>query len=346
MEDVLINLAKLHRNVSQTLKRPSNFDRNLNVLDTEFKDIKNHLKTVNLFFIKDVCIVWKFQLGMSLYREGKILNCSIKDYRDEPPSYTEPKYPKLKGKTLSLVTFEKTRNNFAHFILEKLPILFYFDSLLGLKDFDYYLVDAGNLKAFIELSDIMGLQGMPIALERDGSIEVEELYLSEPLAHPMNKVDPIISKAYQDLVSKLDIPPSVGNSRIYIERKKGRRGVVNDIELKQLLEHYDFSIVSFDSMPLLEQIQIMNKADIILSVHGAALANLVFTSPRKKVTCIEIIPNHYVTPAFWILSRGLGIDYYAVEPRGSWSKSRDFKAHQSDVYIDIDKLKNTLQDIL
>lgn len=339
-------LASLNRDITRIFKRPSNFINDLSVLDISFKDIKSSPGTVSLFKSEEVTIVWTFKEGMALYRNNKELKCKVIDYKIDPPKYTEPNSFKLSGKTLSLVRFKATRNNFAHFILEKFPLLFYFDILLGLCDFDYYLVDKGNLNTFLELAKIMGLKGKPIPLGRDGSLEIEELYFSNHLSHPMNKVDPIVYRSYRDLVSKLNFNNDIKYSRIYIERKHGRRGIVNDSEFQIFLESHGFVSISFDNISMLQQIEIINKAEIILSVHGAALANLVFTDSKKIVTCIEILPNHYATPAFWVLSRGLGIKYYAIEPKGQWALTRNFEHHQADIYVDIDKLMDNIGHLL
>lgn len=339
-------LASINRDVTRIFKRPSNFINDLTVLDISFKNIKSSPGEVSLFKSEEVTIVWTFKEGMALYRNNKELKHKVVDYKINPPKYTEPNDFKLRGKTLSLVRFKETRNNFAHFILEKFPLLFYFDILLGLCDFDYYLVDEGNINTFLELAEIIGLKGKPVPLGRDGSLEIEELYFSNHLSHPMNKLDPIIYKSYRDLVSKLHFDNDIKYPKIYIERKRGRRGIINDSEFQLFLENQGFVSISFDNMPMVRQIEIINKAEIILSVHGAALANLVFTNNKKIVTCIEILPNKYATPAFWILSRSLGVQYYAIEPKGQWSLTRDFKYHQADVHVDIDKLRDDIGHLL
>lgn len=339
-------LVSLNRDMTRIFKRPSNFSNDLSVLDISFKDIKSSPDTVSLFKAKEVTIVWSFKEGMALYRNNKELKNKVIDYKTNPPKYSEPNGCKLSGRTLSLVRFKDTRNNFAHFILEKFPLLFYFDVLLGLCDFDYYLVDEGNLDTFLELAEIMGLKGKPIPLSRDGSLEIEELYFSNHLSHPMNKVDPIIYKYYRNLVSKLNFGNDIKHRKIYIERKRGRRGIVNESEFQIFLESHGFVSICFDNISMVRQIEIMNNAEIILSVHGAALANLVFTNNKKTVTCIEILPNHYATPAFWVLSTGLGIKYYAIEPKGQWALTRDFEHHQADVHVDIDKLRDDIGHLL
>ncbi|MDZ4816965.1 MAG: glycosyltransferase family 61 protein [Verrucomicrobiota bacterium] len=82
--------------------------------------------------------------------------------------------------------------------------------------------------------------------------------------------------------------PIVGR-RIYISRKNAKfRRIVNEDELSFLLEQEGFEkIVIGDEMELEERIGIFSEASSVVSVHGAALVNLMYCRPETSV--LEIL---------------------------------------------------------
>ena len=129
--------------------------------------------------------------------------------------------------------------------------------------------------------------------------------------------------------------------RIFITRSVGKRGIVNEDEVNAILKKYHFINISFDNLPMEEQMNIIYNAEIVAGVHGAGLSNLVFSSQHTKC-CIEIIPKSHVTPAFWFLSSSLGLSYFVVPPKEGWHKIIDIKTANLDVNVDIVKLEEAI----
>ncbi len=76
-----------------------------------------------------------------------------------------------------------------------------------------------------------------------------------------------------------------GSRRIYISRKTAaHRKLVNEQELEQKLKAYGFESYSFDRLDFADQVRVMRSAECIVTVHGAALANLIFAQPGTKVS--------------------------------------------------------------
>lgn len=100
--------------------------------------------------------------------------------------------------------------------------------------------------------------------------------------------------------------------RIYVTRKKAKyRKVANEQDVIALLENYNFSVVDFDDLTFWEQLAQMQAAKIIVAVHGAGVANVIFANPRTKI--LELL-HEYKTPSayrfpYWIASEVMGNEY-------------------------------------
>ena len=101
-------------------------------------------------------------------------------------------------------------------------------------------------------------------------------------------------------------------NRVYITRKTAaHRKLVNESELEQYLQAYGFQSYSFDRLDFAEQVRIMRSAECVVTVHGAALANLIFARPGTRV--IEICPiGRYNADCFPRLSHKLGHHHLSI----------------------------------
>ncbi|MCL6588577.1 MAG: glycosyltransferase family 61 protein [Firmicutes bacterium] len=136
--------------------------------------------------------------------------------------------------------------------------------------------------------------------------------------------------------------------RIYITRENSeRRKVVNEPEVKELLRKYDFEILDCDRAPFEKQIAVMSRADTLVSVHGAALTNMLFLPPGSKVLELhrrKMTRFDHHSKSYWYLSCSLGHRYYhqTCEPTGQY-KTDFFKA---DFFVDIQELEKNLKRML
>jgi len=118
-----------------------------------------------------------------------------------------------------------------------------------------------------------------------------------------------------ELMVKRGIRPVPGYERIYVSRADARyRNVLNEHEVMAHLSALGFRSVSLSRLSVYEQAQIFASAQIIVSPHGAGLANLVFCQPGTKV--VEFFSPLYVNPVFWILSNQVSLDYHYLLGEG------------------------------
>lgn len=105
------------------------------------------------------------------------------------------------------------------------------------------------------------------------------------------------------------IPLKRVKRRIYVSRANASLRVMsNETELIALLSLYDFETVFFEEMTFEQQIVLMQESDILLGVHGANLANLVFMNPGATV--IEIAAPELLNNVYYRLALYTSLKYY------------------------------------
>lgn len=130
--------------------------------------------------------------------------------------------------------------------------------------------------------------------------------------------------------------------RIYISRKKSkRRKIVNEDKLVDLLKFFHFDIICMEDFSFDEQIQIMKNTSILVSSHGAGLANVNFLNEKSKI--IELTPiiddfKKFRYP-FWRMSTLLDLQYYCIFC-GIANTTKD--QYESDIIVDLKKIESLL----
>ena len=95
------------------------------------------------------------------------------------------------------------------------------------------------------------------------------------------------------------------NKRLLVARKRAARAIYNLGEVEACLARYGFETVYLEGMSVADQILLFQRAEFVISPHGAALANLIFCEPGTKV--IEFMPAADMRPHFWLISEKLNL---------------------------------------
>lgn len=94
--------------------------------------------------------------------------------------------------------------------------------------------------------------------------------------------------------------------RVFISRK-GKRRLMNEHEVEQTLQEYGFEKFYFEDIPISEQWSIARNAKVVVGLHGAALASLVFNNSAVKV--VELFHPGYVVNMYRTMTNAV---------RGTW----------------------------
>ncbi len=160
----------------------------------------------------------------------------------------------------------------------------------------------------------------------------------------------------------LDIPPWVveflrsrllpaqqasATERVYITRGAQRhsRSIVNEAQVRDVLDQFGFRAVDPGTLSVSEQIELFRSAAVIVSPHGAALANLVFASPGAAV--LELFPPDYINTCYYgLLAHLPEVRYRYLIGKGPQSQPGDkLWGIASDITVDVEALRSVLKEL-
>ena len=131
-------------------------------------------------------------------------------------------------------------------------------------------------------------------------------------------------------------------ARIYIVRA-GRRKIIEELALIEMLKKYDFKIIEDKPRTLAEQMALFNNAEFIIGPHGAAFANVIWCEPDTHL--VELFATNYAPIHFRYLSAMMGMKYsaYSREPIVHMSTAESISA---DISVSVPDIEAYLQKIL
>ena len=208
-----------------------------------------------------------------------------------------PRFKKnVNGSILSLLSGGGANNNYFHWLYDVLPRLALFEQFQNFKKPDYILVPNNELNFQKTSLHLLGFQNKQILSSKSfRHFDYAKMYITD---HPYNitnitevdheKIPSWISKWLKEKFLRENLKNS-DFKRIYIDRddidpeRNSNRRIINEVELRNMLEKLGFTFVKLKELSFNKQISIFHNAQIILGLHGAGFANLVFCKPTTKV---------------------------------------------------------------
>ena len=134
---------------------------------------------------------------------------------------------------------------------------------------------------------------------------------------------------------------------VYITRGQtpNNRRVVNEDEVLATLAPLGFEVVDFDHLTVREQIKTFAELDVLVAPHGAALANLVFSSPGS--TLLELFPADAPVADYWLMSAGVeGLEYQYLCGTGPPVTRHRHWFNMADITVDVPVMAAMVERIL
>ncbi|TWT34875.1 glycosyltransferase family 61 protein [Blastopirellula retiformator] len=214
---------------------------------------------------------------------------------EAPPSHL-PRPTKVKGDVLAMTRFLAHRNYY-HWTLEMLSQL----RLLEQADVSYDYVAASKRRAFARQTlELLGIPAEKIVLTNHYThLQADRLIVpSAGHFYPQAEgVRYLRERMRRQSWSHYDRDDRL---KLYIARRKSlSRNIVNEEELFAQLEPLGFQKVYLEYLPLKRQIQLFQRAGVVVGPHGAGFTNLVYSPPRTAVfeitpTCRPALFFHYL----------------------------------------------------
>ena len=152
-----------------------------------------------------------------------------------------------------------------------------------------------------------------LEIQSDGMhTRVERLWFATPVGHSslgsglvMRRVANRLRRHFVDDNSEEKL------RRVYVSRRKAAdRRIVNESEIKPLLEERGLETVLCEDLSLAQQVRLFAKTTAIIGAHGAGLTNLIYCVPDSFVGEIRF---DCVPPAYLVMSRQLGMHFSQFE---------------------------------
>ena len=205
--------------------------------------------------------------------------------------------------------------NFCHWLVDGLPRLEFLGSIAN-KSSTYVVTTPLIAKYQRDSLRMCGFdESRVIALDDFTAIRARELLVPSGLRdipHPIYKGAPWALSYVRSTVglnSMMEVGEEVRQrERLYVSRNDApNRRIVNDQELASALAKFGYRCITLSDRSLAEQAARFAYASHIISLHGAGLSNLVFSSPGTQV--IEIYPQRYGILSFAVIAASLECPY-------------------------------------
>lgn len=209
---------------------------------------------------------------------------------------------RLEGTTLLLN--QVVAGNFYHFVHQIMPRLRICAEVMPLDQIDHFITPDNTTGFMRQLLTAAGIDISKLRPMEEGGFQCERLIAtSNPGPH---HVPPAWANDY--LQSIAPYTPSSSGKRIFVSRADApKRRLLNHDRIEAMLASYGFEHVTTSGRTIAEQVGLFRDAEIIVAVHGAALAHLVFCTPGTQV--IELLPKNHMQPCFWTIGQMVGLDY-------------------------------------
>ena len=169
--------------------------------------------------------------------------------------------------------------------------------------------------------------------ENDRVFKVKNLLLTSHTAPAGNYNSNILFELHKNLNNG---KKSNSRKRFWVSRKySDRRYLINEDEIKPILDEYNIQVIYPEKMDYLEQVDLFRNAEFLGGVHGAALTNMLYMESNSKVLELRAI-NDAHNNCHYSLAVGLGNKFYYLICENDTD---------SNFIVDPRQFKNTLIEI-
>lgn len=233
--------------------------------------------------------------------------------------------------------------NYYHFLADVLPRLGVLEQTPGIATVERWYVPT-QTRFQRELLDLIGIGAdQRVDASRFPHVSADVLVVPAPPAMTEKNPPWVVQFLRDRLLPTVEV--TGGPRRLYVTRgtAANNRTVRNEQAVLDVLQARGFETIDPGALSVVEQIQAFAAATVIVSPHGAALANLFFASPGASV--VELFPRGALLPDFWRLASGVpGLTYRYLSAAGGSRPSRG-QAIVRDIEVDLDALVATLDEI-
>ncbi len=288
-------LKKNNKNVEiQEIDKINNFD----VRKYNYKFLKINKGRIFTNYVENVSVISNSQLikDFSFNQiSGKLDNSKNEVLLNGTPKVLK----KYNGVVALLAQGASGHENFAHWLIDIIPKIKMINSKYSYKKIDFFYFS--KLSDFQKQSlNIMGIKTNNFIdskiyrhIEADTLLAVTHPnYFEGTFFHAQSNLPEWIVKYVRKIFLKDKIKKNIKFERIFIDRSDSKTNhckFINNIQILEYFKKNKFKILQLSKLNFIDQVSIFNNAKIIVSPHGAGLANLIFCKKGTKI--IEFKPK-------------------------------------------------------
>ena len=203
---------------------------------------------------------------------------------------------KLSGRVVSLLSGGGANKNYWHWLFDVLPKLFMVSKIYTLEEIDYFLFPDTSEKFQRESLDLIGIPHKKrLSSKYYRHFSADEIIVPD---HPNNfKNDPSLDSLnipnwIFEYLKKIFVKNLIFKEfpkKIYIDRSDSKSGhrhlrkIINEDLVRDFLLKNNFKVITLSKLKFEDQIALFYGAEIIIGLHGAGFANIVFSRNSTKV---------------------------------------------------------------
>lgn len=205
--------------------------------------------------------------------------------------------------------------NWAHFLNNHLPILFHIADSMDIALSEMLALVPGRTPGYIKAAaSCFGVRTM----------QTDDIFAGEGIVYnlrPWTAVRPVRAEwiqhasAVQEVLKQIDAMASRGPTRVFLSRRKTRT-LENEDEVADWLGARGFTKVYPEDLDPPSQIKLFRNAEVIVAVHGAGLAPLLYAQPGGRLrNLVEILPCGHMTDVYRLMAGQVGCAWIGVRGR-------------------------------
>jgi capsular polysaccharide biosynthesis protein len=248
----------------------------------------------------------------------------------------------FKGVVFHLLIGGSGSTNYFHWLFDSLARIHLLKKSGWFDKVDWFVVPSYKVNYQRESLDMLGIPRDKI-IEGDVELHLQaDLLLASTYVRYFEHVPLWCCNFLRDNFLKPVIAERLNTSPlVYISRRDAnRRRIVNEDELIDLLSGYGFKCYELTSLSFLEKIELFRKAKVVVAVHGAGQANLVFCDHGTEV--LEIVPDGFVFPIFYDICNKVGANYTYLISKADTAKT----TINSNIVVDLEEVREKVKQML
>jgi len=154
------------------------------------------------------------------------------------------------------------------------------------------------------------LLGVSVEIYSAQIVRRRNVFLPYRLAPYSAHYDPLVMQQMA-LIMKANLKLDINRGkRVFISRRQAaNRKLINEADVIILMKEFEFQVLEFEDYNFDAQVSMMHYTDILVSIHGGGLTNMIFCKPGTKILELSL-KNQVMDKCYYNLANAMDLKYY------------------------------------